>query len=262
LIRRYPEPWRDRYEDEMLALLDEAPARVSDLGDLAAGLIVERARALFEPGDRPQLTFFVVTFGRIALGLGLLLVPTTAGLALRYVFGALPAPFSMAGPIVLLACLWTLLARLTRIIFDASGRGEPLWTPPPPFSKRTGDIWLSAVFVGALLEAWGSASLLPFSLYLWPSLFLGRQQLPHWHRADDMGAAIRELHATGREMTWARMELERCQQLVSSGFAAPLTEAQDAIARITQRRKEAMATLHSMGYRARWRRYPLERAGE
>ena len=114
-----------------------------------------------------------------------------------------------------------------------------------------------------MLEAWGFTTRLPFSLYLWPSLFLGRRQLPHWgHLADDMGPAIRELHATAHEMTWARMELERCQQLVASGHAAPLAEARAAIDRIAQRRKDAMATLHGMGYRARLGAHPLKRAEE
>ena len=79
IVRRYPQPWRERYEDEVLELVAAAPVRLHDLGELARGLIVERARALIEDADHPKRTArilssilpaFVITFMVVAWMIG------------------------------------------------------------------------------------------------------------------------------------------------------------------------------------------------
>jgi hypothetical protein len=34
IVRRYPKPWRDRYEAEVSALIEDSDVRVCDLGEL------------------------------------------------------------------------------------------------------------------------------------------------------------------------------------------------------------------------------------
>jgi hypothetical protein len=39
LIRLYPRAWRDRYEDEFLALLEERPPKIGDTVDIVRGAL-------------------------------------------------------------------------------------------------------------------------------------------------------------------------------------------------------------------------------
>lgn len=52
------------------------------------------------------------------------------------------------------------------------------------------------------------------------------------------------------------MELERCERLVDEGMTAPLQDAREAVKRLERQQEEALATLHSLGYRATLHRPP------
>jgi hypothetical protein len=59
LVRRYPLAWRERYEPEVLALLEDSPPGLRDLLELTRGLLVERVKSWVEPGEHPYITFLV-----------------------------------------------------------------------------------------------------------------------------------------------------------------------------------------------------------
>jgi hypothetical protein len=61
---------------------------------------------------------------------------------------------------------------------------------------------------------------------------------------------VHQLRIGRDELKWALLELERCERLVADGSPAPLKEARDAVEWLTRQRDEALATLHSLGYRA------------
>lgn len=65
--------------------------------------------------------------------------------------------------------------------------------------------------------------------------------------------AALQLSRSTHDMKWALMELERCEQLAAGGQTSPLGETRAAVGRAAREREEALATLHSMGYRARYR---------
>src|SRR5262245_7179639 len=46
LIRLYPRNWRDRYEEEFVALLEQQPATFGACADVAFGAVIARCRAI------------------------------------------------------------------------------------------------------------------------------------------------------------------------------------------------------------------------
>jgi hypothetical protein len=51
-LRLYPRPWRDRYGEELLALVDESGGGIADVADLAIGGLRQRMKPL--PGGPPM----------------------------------------------------------------------------------------------------------------------------------------------------------------------------------------------------------------
>ena len=46
LLRLYPRSWRDRYEEEFVALLEQQPATLGACADVAFGAVIARCRAI------------------------------------------------------------------------------------------------------------------------------------------------------------------------------------------------------------------------
>jgi hypothetical protein len=90
IIRRYPEPWRERYEDELLAFTEDVPPRLGDVFDLARGCLVERARALVELAERPGVLRAAVVAMQLAVPVGLFVVAWGIGTGSRAALGPLP----------------------------------------------------------------------------------------------------------------------------------------------------------------------------
>lgn len=253
LVSRYPAAWRQRYEEEMLALLEESSLRVRDLFDLARGLIVERARASFEPGDRPRLTHVTVTLTVMVASVVVVLTPAIVGLLAKALFGPLPPLFADLGVLTLLFCAIVVGVRRLRVSTKAAAAGMPDPAATfPPFAPSTEKLLLSALVVIGLLMGWGADRIKDLALYVvlchaaWSAPTFLR-----WPIAAQMTRAVHQLRATAHELKWAQMELARCEQLTAAGAPAPLAEARAAIEDIRQRREAAIATLHGLGYRAR-----------
>jgi hypothetical protein len=75
LVRHYPRAWRERYEDELLALLEEDPAGVLSVLDLVRGLVRQRLIEAFRwrPGEQARLGMAGLGEMLALLGLGVLL---------------------------------------------------------------------------------------------------------------------------------------------------------------------------------------------
>lgn len=254
VVRAYPQAWRDRYEIEVLALMDDVPTRPRDVLDLARGLVVERARSLFEPADRPLLTTTLVALGVYARALAVLSVPIVTGWAARLYLGPLPrmagAGASMLELVILLS--WAMRANAA---YQKHSTKHSVWNPQQPvFSKQAGRVWLGGLLTATLLMAWDVRARPAMLLFVHVvANHLARQSGP-WHEA--LSEALHRLRSAKHEMKWALMELDRCQRLVTGGVAAPIEEARQAVARIERRRAEAMGALYGLGYRATLHRPP------
>jgi hypothetical protein len=105
LLRLYPRRWRQRYEDEVLALLEERSPRPGDLVDLIAWSL--RAHLGSRPIELLGGAFAVIERSsahatRLALVGLLVLLPTLILIVLsilKYVLG-IPAPFDALEPVV------------------------------------------------------------------------------------------------------------------------------------------------------------------
>ena len=249
VVRGYPLPWRERYEGELLALLEDSPARLRDVFDLTRGLVVERARALFEPGDHPGVLATLAAVAAFARGLVIAAPPILAGLAAREWLGPAPraverfAIFASLVFICVLVAVRVLRAHLPAVFEPGEPRAR--------LSHWAGLVYLGLAIPIAFLLSWSSNHVLQGLNPLW--MFA-----PVWDRLAtrrpwqiEIARAVHQMRTAQNELDWALMERTRCERLAHDGLPAPLEQARDAVARLERQRDEALATLHGLGYRAR-----------
>ena len=263
ILRRYPAPWRERYEDEVLALIDESPARFRDLGELVRGLIVERAKALIEPGDSPRLSavIFYSIAGAMRVAPSLLLILGAAGLAevVRQNVGIPSENVTFAGLTILSVVFIGFHWRTWKT------RAEHKWIGPVQhlFPAIARVAMLLALFVGTFLLQVGDEGWEPSSQFLqvvnrwfrlWMYVAVAYGLTSAFWPWKPMLDAFSQYHSAVYELRWAQMEVDRWRALISEGVSAEqdLANAEIARDRIIRRRDEAAAILHGYGYRARF----------
>ena len=242
LVRRYPQPWRLRYEDEVLALLEDSFVRWRDIADLVRGLLIERARALIEPGDHPFATAAIMFAVASAAVLAVAAIPALVGIAARHWIGPLPGPWRRTADIAVAVTLFWICLHSVRWYLKHPVDASSGVAPPPP--RGGAGLWTLAA-AASTLSAWATGSLT--GLYL---VLLSSSLIPRWKPWQRTRTAVLQLAASRHEMKWALMELERCVRLDADGMPSPLADARANVERIQKMREDALATLHAMGYRA------------
>jgi hypothetical protein len=254
IVRRYPAAWRERYEAELLALIEDAPPRWRDVVDLGRGSLVERAGAVVEPAAHPTLSAAVVLAARYVLVPATMVAGAVAlGMALKAALGPPSvATADTAGVVCLLLIAGSVLAYLARGIRSVLA-GVPRWSLGLPHTL----IWLG-ILVGLIaLETWTGETPTTFGVLRWlyqaaigTFLVLSHSPVRPGQRLVD---SVNQLMLAREQLSWARMELTRCQTLASEGAAVEgeLARAQSELARWQTQHDEAMRALQSMGYRAR-----------
>jgi hypothetical protein len=263
IVRRYPAAWRERYEAEVSALLEDSPTQLKDLIELLRGLITERARELISADDRPRRTaavltwmpaIFMAAFTAMAAGIGLVLRGSTAvwSPAEREVFGI--------GVTVLVVAL-----AAVRLVLDIRHARRP--KPKPARAEMPawiGALLLPCLFLAVVGTAWGDLFLAGTGskpLAWWLTAFtrgwlyfmaLGDLASSFWPGRDVLQALgqleVAEGHLRMNE-AWAR----RCQELIAEGVPSPLNDALAQVGRWTIERDAARARLRELGYGARFR---------
>ena len=263
IVRRYPAPWRERYEEEVLALMEDSPVRLGDLGELVRGLLVERAKALIEPGDSPRLSAFIFwSIAAIVRGTpSLLLILGAAALAevVRQNVGIPSENVTIVGLTLLLVVMIGFNWRKWKT------RAEHKWIGPVkhlfPASMRV--VMLCALFVGTFMMQVGDEGWEPDSEFLhffnrwyrlWWCIAIAYPLTSAFWPWKPMLDAFSAYNSAVRDLRWADMEVNRWRGLISGGVSAEqdLTNAEIARDRIIRRRDEAAAILHGYGYRARF----------
>lgn len=157
LIRRYPRRWRERYADEMLAMIDDAGVTPLGLLDLARGAAGEQARegvAFFLGGWAQRLESKYFGARRLLIWFGGAVVLWLGGEGLGHRLAAngaaLPQFFRLASFLSILAGIGR-VAWLRSAIFWT--RGEPVRTPTPGMGYAETSLWLAAVPMFALVRA-------------------------------------------------------------------------------------------------------------
>jgi hypothetical protein len=244
LVNRYPRPWRERYGEELLALLDDSGLRWGDILDLARALVVERARALIEPADHPTLAAAIIGVATYLQALVLAILAYGVAQVARAATGPLPARWSTIGQLIVAA---TLLASFVPII--AAYVRDPSKVSTGQVRVGGGTGWLMFILIGIGVVSWSR----PDDLWLvvgWPPSLWIFLSMP-WSFQRVQGAHLR-LASANHEMKWALMERDRCELLLAQGKPAPLDEARANVSRIARAREQALADLGAMGYRAKF----------
>lgn len=256
LVRMYPQPWQERYGDEVLGLIEDAPMRVKDVGEIARGLLVERAREMVAADDRPGRTAavlgalkpaFAITFASAAFGLSEVLRQSHSGL-LREL-----------EPVGLWARALSVLGWLTvEVVCWVRRRSQP-GPFPRPFPVLAGLILLPLFFVGAALAWYGSepaGSIPSWVLFLnrtYVSAIGSARMSSGFWPGRDMLRALQHLAGVEEQVKGAESWVEGCHTMIAQGVPSPLDAAQANLDRWTHERDEALERVRHMGYRARFR---------
>jgi hypothetical protein len=273
LVRNYPRPWREKYAGEVVELLEASPVRVRDVGELARGLALERARELIESDERPGRTaailtwmnpLFALTFMAMAWGLGRGLLSLTGPWSEA---GADLAGWAVAFSLIEVPLAWSAVW-LVRRRRRGPGPSPPSSLPQPPWPPRPPG-WVSAtglpvLFILFTLIAW--ADLSPwdhphrpdFVVYLdalwWMWMWgyqigwLSSSFLP----GSRMLQALARVAGAENQLKSAERWVEGCHTMIAQGVPSPLNEAQALVDRWTAQHAEALEHLHEVGYRARF----------
>jgi hypothetical protein len=163
IVRCYPRSWRERYADEVLAMLEASRPPLSDLADLGADCLGEWVRAggssLRHPVPAGAIDLIVTAL--ISVACAFVVRATGRALASQLAAPLAPETASDAAQLVVFSCLgailvWGLVLNL-RIHVQAAQIGIP-W---PRFHFLTGRaVLLFALAVGAVgvLERWSAPS--------------------------------------------------------------------------------------------------------
>lgn len=263
----YPAAWRDRYEVEVLALIDAGAIRLRDVIDLLRGCIRERVLALYEP-SRHISAFRLISGIALLAWLSMLLVgslllaavPFGVGYVLKVTLGPFPEDVMdtvawLYLPLFLGFVIWSFLG-LFRLRFASIKSGSPL---PPAAAKLR---WVLLTAYGVLLVHNGmtfdGAYRRMFSpvLMMW-FLSFQIQDPPNEIRwpGDGLFDALGRLRSARYDLRWARMELDRCEGIYEGRDPGPeLRAARVEMDRLIASEADAIAALNAMGYHARFSR--------
>jgi hypothetical protein len=255
IVARYPAAWRERYEDEVLALLAEGCVTSRDVVDLARGLLVERSRSVIEPGERPALTatvYWLLLMGlRFLPGVAAVAVTMAAGLWLNQTFG--PAP-TWTGVVGLTSSLLG-VALYAWWYWPATKAGIPS-NDRMPMPRVQRSLVLIGMFGGLVLITWidppDGAWQTGIWFYLLPG-YIASQIRPRFSRSREILWAFGALSTVNSQLKWAHRELNRCRDLRAQGQWAPLIDAEVAVKVLQEERGEIHEVLKRCGYRARFR---------
>lgn len=252
IVRRYPTAWRERYEEEILALVDDSSVRLTDVVELLRGLLVERAKAFIEPGDHPTLTDWgfrsVLWFVGIAPALILVLGGAGLGGQLAVWFGKPPLVVS----VIAVACCWVV------VIVDLGARRIRR-------VQLRKSISLSLVFVTCLFVvmwhwSWSPSGRVPEDfqtmvrwgqLYIWAAV---AHRLLGWRVPwGPMLDAVERYQAAREAVQRAQADVDRYRASTDRAAQFHLQPALETLAQIERERDEARAVVETYGYRARFR---------
>jgi hypothetical protein len=261
LVCRYPAAWRERYEREVSALIDDTTIRFRDLAELLRGLLTERARELVSAADRPRRT--AAAIGLLKLGFVLAFVGSAIGLGLglRQVTGPWSEAAREAGAMAVAVGL------LFFVIIAISARHRGLFSSFPPYKAGTGAVLLVSLFAGLVFIVAGQLMVWEYrdrSRFAWLSAYSPWIQLfLYTNFLSDLCGSLwpsrRLLQAFAElELAEARLKtnqawVDGCHEMIAKGVPSPLREAQEQVEHWTRERDAARVRVHALGYRARFR---------
>lgn len=237
IVDRYPRGWRERYGDEVRALLDDGRVSWADVVDLLRGCLSEWKVAAADPEHHPRVFQFVtgleVLFGKLILLLSLVLPAAAIAVYLNRRVGPAPEWVAISGSAFYLAVMIVTTSTILHgrrgyipTIGTLSAR-QIMWWTPFAFGTITAMLWTGIPDTQRSLTA-GSLSRLLNTLLI-VVFFMAFTHRPRFmlDLASAMGSRRYLLH-------WAKLEVARCESLdLRNPTRAPqLTSAQAAVDRL------------------------------
>jgi hypothetical protein len=273
VVLKYPEPWLDRYGDEVLDLLSHSPVRVSDVGELFRGLVVERTRAFIEDADHPNRAILLLSLLPFTCSAIFVVSAWVTGFALRS-WRAFPEPAEDFGTLVFVAGL--VLFGLVMWQLRRQQKLTVLLPPGPRIPARLGVGLLTALFaVVAVVEWCGGAfphssqsnggvdpfelmwTITRFHLYSNAASTLAASFWPQHSMLEAFGRlTTAEAHLRAAQ-TWAdgcKTWMATSAHARTDDTATQLQEAESRIERWGAERAAALDQLQRLGYRSRFER--------
>jgi hypothetical protein len=252
ILTRYPRAWRERYGDEVRALLDDGHVSRADVVDLLRGCASEWKVAIADPEDHPRV--FQLFTGIEALCRGLIkiaafLLPAIATAAyLRRHVGPPPewvGTLGVMGYVLPMTAMWLAMRRQNR-----SGR---VATPYGMLSASQLRWWVPLAMVTIALILWADgppdfrASLTTELLARWLHVmlvvmfFLSATHRPRFGMLD----LASEMGSRRYLLRWAKLEVARCDSLDPRDptRARQLASAQAEVERLERELQEIYAAI-------------------
>lgn len=259
IVQRYPAAWRERYEAEVLDLLDSAPVRAFDVGELFRNMLVEQVRAIVDIEQPSEAATKLMRWKAVTVGVAIFLTLSTA-LLLRWwrplvepqlerVMGAAMIFW------VALFGIWAVHTWRQRHRPKDERAQFPVWVAmiclPVHLTATTGWLWAGFSLVSAHSPWWlKSLQQLNHSMYLggpvtawllmqiWPGQRLVR--------------LLTEFQLADGAVNGAKAYIESCEEWIAKGVPSPLTDAKVALEQRIVERDAIRERLDKVGTRPRF----------
>lgn len=261
IVRCYPAAWRERYEDEVLVLLDAGQVRLVDVCGLLRHCITERVLALYEPGRHISAYRFISGMALLAYIAVLFLalaavgaVPFGLGYLLQLAVGPIVSDWMYLPPFLLIVVPVVWLYRLKWVHMKSS-------TPLPASARRLQWLAVGGYAVFSLLAGMEAGPEWSFRTMQFPLIhgwMIVHMLLPEdleGFRPPGIGLldTLGQLRRARYDLRWARMELDRCEGLYAGRDPGPeLRAARAELERLLTAEQTALRELDAMGYHARF----------
>ena len=261
LLRSYPPAWRERYEAEVRALIDDAGVRVRDLAELFRGLITERVRELLTSAENPKRTAAALGLVKPAAMVLFMLAALALGLILRLFTGPWSPDARQWGAVVFQ------LFFVSAMCVSFFTRRRPWGSHDQSYPAWVGAVLLPALFVLVVLAVAGQFSM---SDEYSPEGTKWMTRNQHWLNLLIYSTWILDVSSSvwpGRRLLHAFLQLQgaeqqfkaseawvaSCREWIAKGVPSPVADAERQVAVWTASLDLARERVHALGYRARFR---------
>lgn len=243
IVRRYPAAWRERYEDEVVDLLESAPVRAFDVGELFRNMLVEQVRAIVDIERPSEAAAKLMRWKMVTVGAAIFLTLSTA-LLLRWWRPLVEPQLErvMGAALVFwvtLFGLWALHTWRQRQRPKDERAQFPVWVAmiclPVHLIATTGWLWAGFSLVSAHSPLWlKSLQQVNHSMYLggpvtawllmqiWPGQRLVR--------------LLTEFQLADGAVEGAKRYIASCEEWIAKGMTSPLADAKVALEQRTLER--------------------------
>lgn len=259
IVTRYPAAWRERYADEVLELIDSAPVRAFDVGELFRNMLVEQVRTAIDLDQPSVAAARVMRYKAFAVG-GSVVFIQAAGWGLWWsrdlteseVERVLFTAFSFYAALGVMWCVHAFRQRgkntderspfpavIAVVCLPLHFAASALWVwvllaNPQTYSPRWMQV-LQAVYQGTYLGGPIAAWLL---MQVWPGQRLVR--------------LLMEIKMADAAVDGAKHYIASCEEWIDKGVMSPLTDARAALEQRIRERDAVRGRLNAVHSRARY----------